>query len=339
MRKGVNPKKKTTLINSDYTHQVILPVYIPNNNDYFNESLEILKYCITSLKLTIHKFTFVTIVDNGCSAEVRNYLQELYNKGEINELIQTTTIGKINAVLKGIIGHDFLFITIADSDVLFCNGWQEETYKVFGGFPKAGFVTTTPNSKLIKYKTGAVLLSNIWNSKMLFTKVKNKKALQRFAESIGNFNLFQSIHLEKNLSIESETGIKALIGGGHFVGTYRGEIFKNQSFKSSKHSMGGASVSAFLDNPIVKYNLWRLATEDNYTYHMGNIVENWMQQELDKIVKKDIDTPILNLIVPKKLNIFEFFCLKFFERILMNRWIWPLFLNYKGLLKEEAKSY
>ena len=44
MRIGFNPNKDKKLIKSDDFHQVIIPVYIPNNKGYFKDSFIILKY-------------------------------------------------------------------------------------------------------------------------------------------------------------------------------------------------------------------------------------------------------------------------------------------------------
>ena len=38
MRVGFNPNKDKVLSKSDYNHQVIVPVYIPHQNDYFKDS-------------------------------------------------------------------------------------------------------------------------------------------------------------------------------------------------------------------------------------------------------------------------------------------------------------
>ena len=49
MRVGLNPNRDKLLPISDYLHQIIIPVYIPNQEDYFKDSLKILKLCLASL--------------------------------------------------------------------------------------------------------------------------------------------------------------------------------------------------------------------------------------------------------------------------------------------------
>ena len=43
MRIGLNPHKDKLQEESDYIHQVIIPVYIPNMDGYFKDVFEILK--------------------------------------------------------------------------------------------------------------------------------------------------------------------------------------------------------------------------------------------------------------------------------------------------------
>ncbi|MDD3005817.1 glycosyltransferase, partial [Flavobacterium sp.] len=121
MRVGFNPNKDKVLPKSDYTHQVIVPVYIPHQNDYFKDSFQILQLCLESLFKTCHGKTYITIVNNGSCIEVVNYLNQLQQETKVQEVIHTTAIGKLNAILKGLSGHQFPLITITDADVLFLN--------------------------------------------------------------------------------------------------------------------------------------------------------------------------------------------------------------------------
>jgi hypothetical protein len=49
MRQGHNPHKDLIIEESFYNHQVVLPVYIPNQEGYFKDSFKILKLCIESV--------------------------------------------------------------------------------------------------------------------------------------------------------------------------------------------------------------------------------------------------------------------------------------------------
>ena len=210
MRKGTNPQKDVQTQDSSYCHQLVIPVFIPNDQGYFEQSFEILESCLTSLFKTIHSNTFITIVNNGSGTKVSEYLERKFKEGLIHEYVVTENIGKINAVLKGIVGHSFPLITVSDADVMFLNGWQEATYEVFENFPEAGFVTPVPNPKLIKYHTLGPLVKHIFSKKLRFQPPKDRKALERFATSIENERFFKKTHLENALTLTGKTA-KAVI--------------------------------------------------------------------------------------------------------------------------------
>ena len=181
MRIGFNPQKDKEQQPNDFFHQVIIPVYIPNQEGYFKDSFKILKHCLESLFKTIHPRTYISVINNGSGDFVNDYLDRLLSEGRIQELIHTQNIGKLNAVLKGVSGHDFKFVTVTDCDVLFLKDWQVETYKVFECFPKTGAVCPTPSSKSLKNHTFNIWFDLLFSKSLYFAKVKNPQALKAFA--------------------------------------------------------------------------------------------------------------------------------------------------------------
>lgn len=339
MRIGFNPNKDKETTASDFFHQVIVPVYIPNNEGYFKDSLQIFRYCLESLFKTCHPKTYFTVVNNGSGTEVIAYIDNLYREGKVHEIIHTTGIGKLNAILKGISGQKFDLITIADSDVLFLNGWQKETYAVFDNFPKTGAVCPTPSSKVLKQYTFNVLLECFFSDKLRFTPTKNREALVKFAESIGNPNFYNIDQLSYNLSIANEN-CKAVIGAGHFVTTYKGVVFNNATERYSKFSLGGDSETKLLDEPVANQGYWRLSTEDNFTYHMGNVTEAWMEEYMAQL-KDESAVEVTEPKLETKKNAVFFNNVKkmLFSKIIARQPFWCWFLQYKGLSKAAAKNY
>jgi len=337
MRVGFNPNKDKVLPKSDYTHQVIVPVYIPHQNDYFKDSFEILQLCLESLFKTCHDKTYFSVINNGSCYEVVEYLNELYRIGKIHEIIHTTAIGKLNAILKGISGQNFPLVTITDADVLFLNDWQKATYDVFEAFPKAGVVGPVPNSKMLRYFTSNIYFNRFFSKSMRFTQVCNPGAMKEFANSIGNQNLFKIIHLDKYLTISSNK-VNAVVGSGHFVATYDRRIFKKNIENYSEFQMG-SELSKFLDIKALKLDLWRLSTEQNFAYHMGNVKEDWMENTLFNLHNNRLHNSIPQLKPINNSKLLIWFKINLFSRILFLNPIWRLFLRYKGLLKDEANQY
>ncbi|URM37333.1 glycosyltransferase family A protein [Flavobacterium anhuiense] len=338
MRLGFNPNKDQETVSLSYSHQIIIPVYIPNQNDYFKNSLTILKLCLESLFLTVHKKTFITVVNNGSCDEVKNYLHELYLEKKIHEVLETANIGKLNAILKGIVGHNFPLITITDSDVLFLNGWQKATYSIFENFPRAGVVCPTPSSRSLRTYTSNIYWDNFFSKKLAFSKVKNPSALKNFAISVGNPDFYNESHLENYFTISNKNE-KAVIGAGHFAGTYRGEIFNSLEVKYSNYKLGGNSESKILDIPVVKNGFWRLSTEDNYACHMGNVVEKWMYDEVSKLEKDVKETDFELKPIGSSSKWFYIIKSKIFGKFILNKKIMKYFLIFKGLPSKDAEYY
>lgn len=339
MRIGFNPNKDKIQESNEFFHQVIVPVYIPNQEGYFKDSFAILQYCLQSLFKTSHPKTYFTIVNNGSCGEVVDYLSALYQENKIQELIHTTNIGKLNAILKGIAGQKFQLITITDADVLFLNDWQKATYQIFETFPKAGVVSTTPSPKMIRHFTSNVLFENILSSQMRFSQVANPDAMKSFAESVGNPSLYNEYHLEKYLTL-SKGNVKAVVGAGHFVATYRASIFDNLEQRNSIYCLGGNSEGDILDKPVVKKGLWRLSTENNYTLHMGNTLEDWMLKKVEDMNENNYTYKTTPKLEEVYFNHFaNWFAIKIFSKVLFRKLIWIFFLRYKGLSKENANNY
>ncbi|AUC84420.1 glycosyltransferase family 2 protein [Polaribacter sp. ALD11] len=339
MRIGFNPNKDKKNNKSNFFHQVIIPVYIPNEEGYFKDSFQILKYCLDSFIITSHTNTYLTVINNGSCEKVINYLENLYHKGVIHELVNTTNIGKLNAILKGCVGHNFDLITITDADVLFLSNWQEETYNVFKNFKKVGVVSPVPSSKVLKQFTSNIIIENLFSKKLKFTNVLNSNALKMFAHSIGNDSFYNDVHLRKNLTIEKQN-VKVIVGAGHFVATYRGSIFKGIKQKFSAYSLGGNSEADLLDKPVLKNGLWRVSTENNYAYHMGNVIEPWMKETLKStklISNKKVNKPKLEEIKYSSMGLI--FKDMIFGKLISIVPIWNLFLRFKGLTKDEANKY
>jgi len=338
MRVGFNPHKDKIQPASNYFHQIVIPVYIPNQEGYFKDSFEIFQLCLESLFSTIHNKTHLTIVNNGSSKTVVDYLNELLKENKIQELIHTSNIGKLNAIIKGVSGTDFPLITIADADVLFLNNWQEATYAVFENFPKTGAVCPTPSSRSLRTHTANVYWDLFFSRKLKFSKVINPDALQMFGHSVGDIDFYNKIQLEKYFTV-SNGNTKAVVGAGHFATTFRGEIFNTIKNRHTKYKLGGDSESKFLDIPVVKKGLWRLSTANNYAYHLGNVFEDWMQIECDKLVVNRIESNF----ELKKTKLGSFFSYivknKLFGKFILNKKIMKYYLIWKGLSKKQAKVY
>lgn len=341
MRVGTNPAKENNKIILDSYHRVIVPVFIPNlEDDYFKESFDILKLNLESILLTIHHKTRISIYNNGSCKEVFAFLEELYSKNEsVDQLISSkTNIGKINAIYSIVKSNTEPLFTITDADVLFQSGWQQEVEKVFEHFPKAGIVSPVPFSTMYKSNFGDL---NLWEaivrSKLKVAEVPNPEGLKHFEESIGR-KMFKDIHYRKFITLFHK-GESAVLGSGHFVCTVRSQVFEKGPSAPTTFKMGGKVMADYIDKPNNDAGYLRLATLKNCAYHMGNKMEPWLKDEVEKLKNMSNTTNTTN----EHLN-FEVKPYPWMARVmgkLMHKMILKtsigrrLFLNYVGIKSAE----
>lgn len=337
MRLGFNPNKDKEISKSEYFHQIVIPVYIPNMEGYFKDNFEILKLCLSSLWKTSHSRTYITIVNNGSCEQVVDYLTGLYKEYKIQEIVHVSNIGYINAMLKGIAGQKFDLITTSDADVLFLNGWQEATYSIFENFPKCGAVCPTPSSRSLRTFTSNLYWDFLFSRKMKFREVLNPDALQKFGISVGDANFYNEAQLKKYLTVSNNNQI-AVVGAGHFVVTYRGSIFDSLEKRYTDFIMGGGSDDLF-DVPVVKKGFWRMSTADNHTYHMGNVIEDWMQDEVSKLKQNQTENNFILKPIKSESKLSYLIKSKAFGKFILNKRILKHVLVWKGLSRYEASNY
>lgn len=336
MRVGFNPHKDKKIEAPDYLHQVIIPVYIPKHEGYFKDSFAIFKLCLQSLFTTIHEKTFVSIINNGSDEIVSNYLDLLLKEKKIHELTHIENIGKVNAILKGLVGNKIEIVTISDADVLFLPNWQTETVKVFNTLPKAGVVGLVPQFKTYETYCGNVLFDNMLSSKLRFLPVKNKEGLMRFYDSLGWDKTYNQNYLEYALGLQINDEFSVLLGSGHFVASYKKDVFENV-ISYNGYKLGGKSET-YLDRLLLDKDYWRLTTRDNYAYHMGNTLENWMND----CINHDLENPIIipNSRKRKRVNrVLYFIKNRIFVKFISTKFLVKLFLRWKKLPKSMIHKY
>jgi hypothetical protein len=338
MRIGLNPHKDQPITDVNFLHQVVMPVYIPHFEGYFEKSFEVLQLSLQSLFQTIHEKTYITIVNNGSCEDVVRFLNQLLQEGKIHEVIHTTNIGKVNAILKGIVGHDIELVTITDADVLFLPNWQSETLKVFRTIPQAGVVGIVPQFCGFKGKSENTLLANLFSKKLKFLPVHNKEALIHFYDSIGWKRDYNPDYLQYTLGLDYSKDFKVIIGSGHFVSTYKRAVF-DEVKTYIPFKLGGISES-YLDALPLTFDYWRLTTYDNFAYHIGNVTEEWMYDVLSEGKAMTQEEENYNFLTNKTANsTWVQFRNKLFRKAIMNKIVLPIFYKKWGLPKGSIKKY
>lgn len=343
MRLGINPEKKNKEIIIENYHRIIVPVYIPHFNEYFKDSYQVFKLCIESLLKTVHSKTRITIYNNNSHIKIKKFIDELFDENELIDQVfhSKENVGKINAILASSKGNLEPIITITDADVLFKNGWQKNVEKLFIDFPEAGMVSPVPSSKAMTMFTANNWYYSLFKGQLSFEKVKDADAMHKFDLSLGNKNLmYKSIHLDKYLVLKNKKNkAKAVMGCGHFVATLKRNIFDLGTSEPAFIKIMGGVENKFIDIPNQQLGYLRLATKDNFAYHMGNVSEDWMIEEFNKIKKETSKGIDVTLISSKQINKLSTFIGKLYLYLLNNKKIKSFLLKRFGLTKKESSQY
>jgi hypothetical protein len=340
MRKGKNPSKDIIVQQNESNHRFIVPLYIPNEEGYYEDAFRIFTYCLFSANKTSISQLKVSVISNGSCDAVNSKLLQLQQEGQIDELIiEKDSIGKINSILKALRNAEERLITITDADVLFCNGWEEAIVEVFEAFPKAGAVSPVPI-----FRTHLRLTSNIWlryffSKKLWFRPVRNPQAMTRFANSIG-WSWLDIKYKDVIATLHAKNGTVAVVGCSHFVVTYKREVFEKLPKGNSVFQLGGDSELAYTDEPVLKMGGYRLATYDNYAFHMGNTSEEWMKETFDEL--HDAEKSIHNYeALPrlKKSRLKYYVSEKFFKKIFTYKILHKFILKQKGLTVNQINNF
>ncbi|SFD02628.1 glycosyltransferase family A protein [Algibacter pectinivorans] len=339
MRDSNNPSKEQILSIKDKRHRVIIPLYIPNEVGYYKDSWKVFEICLSSLLKSCESPIAISIISNGSCKIVNDKLFNLFKDGLIDELIiEKETIGKVNSILKALRTANERFITIADADVLFVNGWEKAILDIFKNFPKAGAVCPVPVFRKHNNYTYNIWFDNLFSKKLKFTKVVNPEAMSKFANSLG-WSYLEDKYKDVYLTLQATNGLKAMVGCSHFVATYKREVFNDLPKNNTRYKLGGDSEGLYLDIPVLKYDSYRLSTVNNYAYHMGNTLEDWFittYNQILEIPKKPInDTyPVL-----KKSKVKYVIKSKLFRRFLGLNPFKKWFYKSKGLSNKQLANF
>lgn len=340
MRNGENPIRDQLIKKSDCFHRIIIPLYIPNQEGYYADALRIFELCLLSARKTSSLSVKIAVVSNGSCDAVNSQLLNLSKTGYIDELIiEKQAIGKVNSILRALRTAEERLITITDADVLFDNGWENAVLDVFKAFPKAGSVSPVP-----VFRTHLRLTSNIWfkyffSNKLYFRPVKNPEGLTAFAKSIGWSRLDLKFK-DVTGTLKAKNDTIAVLGCSHFVVTYKREVFEQSPKENTVYQLGGNSEHLYLDEPVLKMGGYRLATYDNYAFHMGNTFEPWMNEVFENLKqpeKTPFDSDSLQILKQNKWK--YYLCEKVFKKIFLNNKIHTSILKYKGLNEEQIKNF
>ncbi|WP_139958083.1 glycosyltransferase family A protein [Flavicella sediminum] len=277
MRIGNNPEKTKHTEILYKKHRIIIPVYIPASNDeYFKNLLEVYKTSMDSLFATIDvNTTVITIINNNCKQEVTEYINSLLAQKLIDKhVVYQENYGKVFAILSEARASYEDFISIADADVFYFNEWENKVFEIFEAFDRAGVVSPVPSPHLTFYNNVS-LFGNLFHfpKKANVVTADSFKFLEEGTSNPEIFNHKKQNWKKKQFYLEKQQ-IKACVGSGHFVATYR-NVFKEFECVKPVYVFKNGDENFYLDLQFDQLGYYRLSTLETKAYHLGNTIPEW----------------------------------------------------------------
>jgi len=273
----MNPQKEERRIELITHHRIVVVVYIPNEEGFYEKSLSVFKTCLDSIITTINSYAAITVVNNGSFQKVSSLLELYLKEQKIDTLIShNTNIGKIDAQIGAARGAREKYITLTDADILFVKGWQDKVEEIFTVFSNVGSVSPLPVRTGLYAGTSSVLKQIIFRN-LKFEFISIPENFENYNKFLSSINWDLETDKNKCWPVVERNGIKAIIGSAHQVLTIdRDVLFTTSPSNPSLTLVGGNSEHNYVDVPIDKAGKLRLATFNNFAFHIGNTLEDWM---------------------------------------------------------------
>jgi hypothetical protein len=285
MRKGQNPARIGLPAYTPKRLGVASLVYIPHQEGYFAQSLQILKIQLASLRAHTGEEFDLLVMDNGSSAEIQKGLQSLQVEGLIDWLILSRhNLGKTGALnwILGAMPNEV--IGYCDSDVYFRQGWFGSSFKILEAFPRAAIVTAQPNFfDVFRGKSTAHLgLPAEDYEKTDFHP--RAEVVDEYCHGIGASGDLSARYHQQVLAMytSKKNGVQAVLGANHmqFIG-WR-EVLQQVLPLPATRGLSPEEDHAF-DLGLNQKGYVHLATPEAYVVHIGNELDETILAEINQL--------------------------------------------------------
>lgn len=286
MRKGQNPAKFVKDVAKPERITTAMLTYIPFLSGFYEETLDVLKVSLDSMRTDAGLPFDLLVFDNGSCPEAREYLVNEKEESRIQYLILSEkNVGKggaWNVILAGAPGK---IIAYADSDVLFSPDWLKRSVEILETYPNVGMVTARP------FRTSPEFYSATldWARDADAAQLEDGQFIPW--ETFLEFNLSLGQTEEENKKIYAETkdwkttykGVTAIAGASHWQFTaYKSTLQQFLPFDMSR-PMGQVRQ---LDQRMNEASLLRLMVSDPLAMNMSNTL-GYLRGELGKEEPKE----------------------------------------------------
>jgi len=270
MRKGQNPAKFVKDVAKPERITAAMLTYIPFLSGFYEETLDVLKVSLDSMRDDPGLPFDLMVFDNGSCPEARDYLIQEKEAGRIQTLVLSEkNVGKggaWNVILGGAPGE---IIAYADSDVLFSPKWLSRSVEILETYPNVGMVTARP------FRTPP----EFYSASLDWARQTDEASLEEGQfipwETFLEFNLSLGQTEEENVKVYAETNdwkltyksVTAMAGASHWQFTaYKSALQGFLPFDMSR-PMGQVRQ---LDQRMNEAGLLRLMVPDPLAMNMSN---------------------------------------------------------------------
>ena len=270
MRVGQNPAKQITTVAQPADVTVAVVNFIPFIGGFYEQSAEVLEYCLQSIWENTDQPFDLMVFDNHSCRPVQELLLGLYEQDKIQYLVfSEKNIGKIGAWNYMFGAAQGKYIAFADNDIYFQKGWLAASLELFEAFPNVGMVTGHPlrtpevfSSSTLEWgkqqppgvlETGQFMDWETFWEHALSTGFELKKAQERFRDG-----------QDYRLNYKDK---QAYVGSAHFQFLTHKDVLQKIIPLSSKEPIRGERA---FDIAVNQLGYLRLTTCEPYVRHIGN---------------------------------------------------------------------
>jgi hypothetical protein len=287
MRIGQNPAKVDRAV-SDYLRPlaVIMPVYIPAETGWHEQLRDILHLSLRSIRLTTGDAATVTVVANGCARPVVTSLLEWQEAGLVDQaLVDVHNRGKFDAVVPLLRTCYAPLVHYTDADVLFTSGWIDEVLHIFRAFPEAGSVAPGPTPAYWRRENDSTLAGALLKGRLSLRPAVDWDECNRwYARTVHGYTEDPAHATMRAKQPTVRRGdVTAAIGAHHIAFTMRREAAHHLPDDPARTTLGDDLCAQRLEAPVDRAGYWRLATPRHHAWHLGNRMEEWMEEMIAEV--------------------------------------------------------
>jgi GT2 family glycosyltransferase len=286
MREGQNPARLGLAAYEPHKLGVAILSYIPSQEGYFSQSLEILKYQLASLRQNTLEGYDLTVFDNGSCPDVQSELKNLHAQGWIDWLVLSKyNLGKTGALNWLLAALPNQWVCYSDSDVLFRPGWFEKSSQILETFPRVGIVTAQPAFFDVLRQKGQAHLALLNRPGIGCLEYKpDARIVDEFCRSVGAPAKLTVEYHQKQLAMvkDRDSGTEAVIGATHMQFLARLETIRQVLPLPATKALAPEEDSQ-LDLRLDQAGYLHLSTPVPYVLHMGNVIDDRLRQTISEL--------------------------------------------------------